>query len=91
MNFPSPKDFTELIGALAFVWLVIFAFLSLSDKRRDHSLKILGIASIICLSLFAKNAAVFFAGVFIIATAITSIEFLENLAAIISRSKEYFE
>ena len=43
------------------------------------------------LALFAHNAYSYFAALFIVATAVTQLEFLQNLAAIIRGSKEYFD
>tara|TARA_R110000850_G_scaffold263721_1_gene392602 strand:+ start:835 stop:1644 length:810 start_codon:yes stop_codon:yes gene_type:complete len=43
------------------------------------------------LVLFANSPYTYFASVFIVATAVTQLEFLQNLAAIIRGSKEYFE
>ena len=44
----------------------------------------------IALSLFCNKPWTYFAALFIVATAMTEIEFLQNLAAIISGDKNYF-
>ena len=50
-----------------------------------------GLFLLVGLALFANNSSVYFATVFIVATAVTQLEFLQNLAAIIRGSKEYFD
>jgi hypothetical protein len=41
--------------------------------------------------LFSNHWSTYFAGLFIIATAVTELEFLQNLAAIIRGNKDYFD
>lgn len=50
-----------------------------------------GLFLLVGLALFANHPAVYFATIFIVATAVTQLEFLQNLAAIIRGSKEYFD
>lgn len=42
------------------------------------------------LALFSSHAVTYFAAIFIIATAVTELEFLQNLAAIIRKDENYF-
>ncbi len=50
-----------------------------------------GLFLLMTLALFAENPYCYFAALFIVATAVTQLDFLQNLAAIIRGSKEYFE
>jgi hypothetical protein len=87
----TPENFRELLSASMFVVAIIFSFLSLSKNWREHSLRMTGLFLLVGLALFAHNAYSYFATLFIVATAVTQPEFLQNLAAIIRGSKEYFE
>ncbi|MCP4649956.1 MAG: hypothetical protein GY853_07765 [PVC group bacterium] len=85
-----PLSFTQLVAGIFSFCSIIAFFLSLKTSIRAHSLRLFSISLISALSLFCNHVSVYFASVFIIATAITETEFLQNLAAIISDSKEYF-
>src|ERR1700732_2626344 len=91
MTLPNPKSFIDVVGTVSLVLGFVFAFLAIRAAIRDLCLRVTGMSFIIALSLFANHTAVYFAAVFIVATGITSVEFLQNLAAIIRGSKEYFE
>ena len=54
-------------------------------------MRVSAILFVVSLSLFANNGYCYFAAIFIIATAVTQLDFLQNLAAIIRGSKEYFD
>ena len=87
----TPENFRELLSASMFVFAIIFSFLSLSKNWREHSLRMTGLFLLVSLALFAHNGYSYFATLFIVATAVTQLEFLQNLAAIIRGSKEYFD
>tara|TARA_R110000782_G_scaffold14060_5_gene42350 strand:- start:5042 stop:5761 length:720 start_codon:yes stop_codon:yes gene_type:complete len=44
-----------------------------------------------CLAIYSSHWATYFAAIFIIATAVTELEFLQNLAAIIRKNESYFK
>lgn len=69
----------------------MFSFFSLSKNGREHCLRMAGLFLLASLALFAHNPYSYFAALFIVATAVTQLEFLQNLAAIIRGSKEYFD
>ena len=69
---------------------LLFSGISLFEKVRVHSLRVLAIFVVAALALFGNHISVYFAAVFIIATAVTELEFLQTLAAIIRGNKEYF-
>ncbi|MBI3006180.1 MAG: hypothetical protein HYY49_12310 [Ignavibacteriales bacterium] len=86
-----PKTFIEaLAGGLVSLSLILL-FLSLFASLRTHSTKLLSILLLIALALFANSPWIYFAAVFIIATAITELDFLQNLAAIIRGDKNWFD
>ena len=86
-----PQSFTQaLAGIFSFFALLAWGF-SFKQSIRIHSLRLFAILLIGALALFCNEGWVYFAGVFIIATAITETEFLQNLAAIIRGSEHYFK
>lgn len=86
-----PENFRELLSFFAFFISVIFAFISLVKTKVEHGLRMSAIIFIVSLSLFANNGFCYFGAIFIIATVVTQLDFLQNLAAIIRGSKEYFD
>ena len=90
-----PQSFRELVASVSIVVGFIFSFISLfkiqGEFLREHALRIAAIFSLLGLCLFADNAYTYFAAVFIIATAVTQLEFLQTLAAIIRGNKDYFD
>jgi hypothetical protein len=87
----TPENFRELLSASMFLIGVMFSFLSLLKNGREHCLRMAGLFLLASLALFAHNPYSYFAALFIVATAVTQLEFLQNLAAIIRGSKEYFD
>ncbi|MDP8212123.1 MAG: hypothetical protein P9X22_02380 [Candidatus Zapsychrus exili] len=90
MNSLLPISFIQLLAGTLCIIAAFFAFLSLMPFFRTHALRLSAIVFITSLSLFSNSAWNYFAAVFIIATAVTEIEFLQNLAAIIRGDKNYF-
>lgn len=86
-----PNNFRELFAFFAFLISLIFSFISLNKNHLEHCLRMSAILFIVSLSLFANSSYCYFAAIFIIATAVTQLDFLQNLAAIIRGSKEYFD
>ncbi len=87
----TPESFRELLSASMFLFGVLFSLFSLFKSGRDHCLRMAGMFLLGSLALFAHNPYSYFAALFIVATAVTQLEFLQNLAAIIRGSKEYFD
>lgn len=90
INF-LPSNIRELISILVIIVGIIFSFISIIKTDRDYILRITALFLLTVIALFANNPYCYFATIFIIATAVTQLEFLQNLAAIIRGSKEYFE
>jgi hypothetical protein len=91
INNIIPLNFRELFSFLAFFIGIIFSFISIKKSQLEHCLRTSAIFFIISVSLFANNPYCYFAAIFIIATAVTQLDFLQTLAAIIRGSKEYFD
>lgn len=90
LNNFIPTDFTEFLGGGLIAIAVIFGFLSMFTSIRSHSIKMLSLMLVAGLSIYSNHPANYFAALFIVATAVTELEFLQNLAAIIRGNKEYF-
>ncbi len=86
-----PKNFIESFAALMFGVALIFSFISLVENKRTHSFRVSAVVIVGSLAIFANHWATYFAAIFIIATAVTELEFLQNLAAIIRGDKHYFD
>ncbi len=85
-----PTSFNEMLSGLLVFSSILLGFLSVFPKLRLHSIKLLAIFFTVSLSFYSNHWSTYFASLFIIATAITEIEFLQNLAAIIRGNKDYF-
>lgn len=81
----------ELLAVSCFIAAVVFALISMRKDGRDHFLRLCALFLVGVVVLFANSPYTYFATVFIVATAVTQLEFLQNLAAIIRGSKEYFD
>jgi len=86
-----PVSLIHVIAGIFSVCAVVSFFCSFKKSIQLHSIKVSVISFIGTLALFSNNGFVYFASVFIIATAITETEFLEKIAAIIRGNKEYFD
>jgi hypothetical protein len=92
LNQLIPANFREALGASSVTLAVVLLFISLIRTQRDHALRGAGLLLVFGIVLFANNGWTYFAGAFIAATAVTQLEFLQNLAAILrGASKEYFK
>jgi hypothetical protein len=91
MKLPLPESFPQIaFGVLALVG-IIFAFVSLSQSRRPYAIRMSGIFFLFALAVVANSLWTYFAAIFILATLVTELEFLQNLAAIIRGDKNYFD
>lgn len=95
MNIMALLTEVEMVKNIAIGIILLYSIVDLffikkreNDERR---IKIFGAIIILVLSLSAKSPFVYGVAVFVIATFITEIGFLENLAGIMKNSKEYFD
>lgn len=86
-----PNNFINALAGLIIIVSLIISFLSLIPSIRSHSIKLLALFLVASLSLFSNHWTTYFASIFVIATAVTELEFLQNLAAIIRGNKDYFD
>jgi hypothetical protein len=86
-----PADFLQLLAGGLLIFALVLYLISYCTVSRAHSVKLLAILSVTSLSIFSNNVWTYFVALFVIATAITELDFLQNLAAIIRGNKEYFD
>lgn len=91
MHAVSPQTFLEMLGGLLFAVAVLFALISLAPPIRVVALRLCAIVSLSAIALFSNHWTSYFAAIFIIATAVTELEFLHILAAIVRGDKNYFD
>lgn len=84
-----PSNYQELIGSI--VLLFTFLLITFKNKQKSNSRKLFAMLFVISLALFSAHWSTYFAAIFIIATAVTELEFLQNLAAIIRKDENYFK
>lgn len=86
-----PKTFIEAVGGVLVVIAILLLIPSFWSNLRKHFTRFCGVMLVAALAMFNNSTGTYFASVFIIATVVTKLEFLENLAAIIRGFKPYFE
>ena len=86
-----PPSFQIAVGFLLIIVALIFLFIVLFYKDKNPILKIIGLLLVCAFCLFANSPWIYFASIFIIATTVTELSFLQNLAAIIRGDKNYFD
>lgn len=86
-----PASFLETLAGVLLLFSIVIGFISFCGESRSHSVKLLAIFCVTSLAIFANNAWTYFVAIFVIATAITELDFLQNLAAIVRGNKEYFD
>lgn len=86
-----PNNYSSFIGSIVLIFAFICFFITFNKDYKVHATKIFAMLMIIVLALFSSHWATYFASIFIIATAVTELEFLQNLAAIIRKDEHYFK
>jgi len=87
----SRIPFLQLVGLFGLASSLMFFMASIIPSWRSHTSRVAGIMVVVALCFTANNAWVYFGGIFIVATGLTSVEFLEKLAAIITRNPGYWQ
>lgn len=85
-----PKNFLEALGGVLVLVSVLCLILSLRSDWRSHTMRAFALLIILAVALVANYWVTYFSAMFIVATAATELEFLQNLAAIIRGNKDYF-
>lgn len=93
MNFENliPDSYLNFIASLTLLISILCLVLSFFFKQKSHSTKIFALTLVGALALFSSHWSTYFAAIFIVATAVTELEFLQNLAAIIRKDESYFK
>ncbi len=92
MNYFLPPDtYPNFIGTASLLVAAICLCITFMEKQRGHATKLFSIMLVTSIAFFSSHWTTYFAAIFIVATAVTELEFLQNLAAIISKDKNYFD
>jgi len=91
LEFIKLENYSSLIGTVVLLVAIICLLTSFFYTDKRHTTKLFSILIIAALSLFSAHWATYFAAIFIVATAVTELEFLQTLAAIIRKDKNYFD
>ncbi|MCR9801389.1 hypothetical protein NB592_21310 [Vibrio parahaemolyticus] len=86
-----PDSYISLIGTVTLLVSIFCLFITFIEKLRNHATKLFSIMLVASLSFFSSHWTTYFAAIFIVATAVTELEFLQNLAAIIRKDENYFK
>ncbi|NBD25414.1 hypothetical protein [Paenibacillus glycinis] len=85
------ENFRESIAVLSISLALIFICIFIWTKvLKKEALKVVGILIVLGVSLFANEATSYFLAILVLATLVTNLEFLQNIAAIIRNSDAYF-
>jgi hypothetical protein len=82
---------TKLIASLFAIVGLITGIILMFKSDRKLVTQLLGAILVVSISFSAHNAAVYTISVFVIATLVTELQFLEKIAALIWNRKEYWE
>lgn len=91
MDIVQPDTYSNFIGTVVIGVAMLCLLISFNTNNRSHSTKLFSIMIVASLSFFSSNVTTYFAAIFIVATAVTELEFLQNLAAIIRKDEHYFK
>jgi hypothetical protein len=86
---PRAENFIDVVASALMCAAVLYSVVALFGLVR--ATRIGAILLVASLALYSDSFGTYFAAIFIVATAVTELEFLEKLAAIIRGSKEYFD
>ena len=86
-----PTTFLYALATLLVVLSILFYLVSFLLKDKSSINKFIGLLFVSAFCLFANNYWTYLISIFIIATTVTELSFLENLAAIFRGNKEYWD
>lgn len=87
---PKPDSYSSFIGTASLLLASLCLAISFCESNKSHATKLFSIMLVAALSFFSSHWTTYFAAIFIVATAVTELEFLQNLAAIIRKDENYF-
>jgi hypothetical protein len=85
-----PDTFLNFVASIALLVSVLCLLVTFIESKKAHATRIFSILMVASLALFSSYWVTYFAAIFIIATAVTELEFLQNLAAILRKDQNYF-
>ncbi len=83
-----PGSFIELLAGILLLAALIFTLASLFKENKRPITRLAGILFVSSLCLFSDNGWIYFVGVFIIATAIIDLDFIQNVVAIFKGTRQ---
>lgn len=78
----------QILGVTGLVWMLFFSY---NEKNRASIVKLIGSALVLALAFAANNAFTYGLAIFIVATLVTDLDFLEKLAALFWNRDKYWE
>ena len=78
----------QILGIAGLAWMLFFSF---CEKNRSSIVKLIGSALVLALAFAANNAFTYGLAIFIVATLVTDLDFLEKLAALFWNRDKYWE
>ncbi|MFV8603855.1 hypothetical protein ACNRDG_05980 [Ralstonia pseudosolanacearum] len=86
-----PSSFVQALAGVVFFLALLMVLVSLKSSVRSHAIRLAALLLVSGIALFSNQAWNYFAAIFIVATAVTELDFLQNLAAIIRGNSDYFK
>ncbi|MCT4631909.1 MAG: hypothetical protein N4A76_04115 [Firmicutes bacterium] len=80
----------ELVGIVIISISLLMIIISIFNILKEKLMKLIGVTLIVGLSLVSNSNSNYFLSILVIATLITELDFLQNIAAIIRNSDSYF-
>lgn len=79
---------SQILCVTGLVWMLVFSH---HEKDRNSVVKLIGSALVLALAFAANNAFTYGLAIFIVATLVTDLDFLEKLAALFWNRDKYWE
>ncbi len=83
-----PGSFIELLAGILLLAALVFALVSLMTENKRPITRLSAILFVSSLCLFSDNGWIYFVGVFIIATAIIDLDFIQNVVGIFKGTRQ---
>ncbi len=83
-----PGSFIELLAGILLLAALVFTLASLFKENKRPITRLAAILFVSSLCLFSDNGWIYFVGVFIIATAIIDLDFIQNVVGIFKGTRQ---
>jgi hypothetical protein len=87
---PYPETFLDAVAASTAFLGALFLIVSIFSCIRLHTLRIAGISLMFSLSVFSDSTTTYVVAIFLTASVITRLRFIERIAAIVTHNSKYF-